>query len=295
MAEVNAILCADMHLREDTPVCRTDDYLAAQQAKLRAIRELQFVHRCPVIHAGDLFDHWKPSPWLLSFAMEELPHDFYTIYGNHDLPQHNLDMVHRSGVRTLEAAEIVNVLPGVHWGQEPDPENHLVPGPYSALRFGGLKLMVWHVMTWLRERPYPGCPEPSAAKLLRQHSEADFILTGHNHVPFLWGSRGRKILNPGSMMRCKADQVDHVPSVYLWYDDNSVEQVVLPHDEGVLTRAHLEAKDPGDPRRYEAFIENLRQEGPAISFRDNLERFFSSNETSPKVRQLVWDSLEAEQ
>ena len=80
----SAILCGDFHLREDTPVCRTDDFWAAQWDKVLEIKELQEKYKCPVIHSGDLFNHWKPSPYLLSTTMWGMPEHFHTIYGNHD-------------------------------------------------------------------------------------------------------------------------------------------------------------------------------------------------------------------
>lgn len=284
-APILAILTADWHLREDRPICRTDDYWGAQDRKLRFVRDLQAQYSVPVIHAGDLFDHWKPSPFLLSFAIHNLPERFYTIAGNHDLPQHNIEQVGKSGIATLEAAGAITVLSGVHWGQEPSEEHVTRWGP------DGLRLLVWHVMTWHGERPYPSCTDPPARKLLKRHSYADLILTGHNHIPFLVEHNGRKMLNPGSLMRIKADQQDHVPSVYLWYEDNSLEQVVLRYEKGVVTREHIEAKAADDPRRYKAFIEQLRENAPEISFRKNIEQFLAKSHTSKRVKELVWESL----
>ena len=291
MREVIAILGSDWHLREDRPVCRTDDYWVAQQRKIRRVLALQDEHDCPIIHAGDLFEHWKPSPFLLSFFMQEFLEagPFYTIYGNHDLPQHNLDLAYKSGIATLEQAGFVEVLDGVHWGQVDDLSQRLDD---YLIEVEGRQLLVWHVMTWLGERPHPNSTDPSADHLLRQHPEADLILTGHNHQPFYYAEAHRAILNPGSLMRCKADQVDHEPSVYLWYDDNSVEQVVLPYEPGVVSREHIEAREAGDSRRYQAFIEQLQERAPEISFRANLERFLNEHPTSKPVRDLVWASIE---
>jgi DNA repair exonuclease SbcCD nuclease subunit len=195
-------------------------------------------------------------------------------------------MVQRSGLHTLESAGLVDILPGCHWGQEPTEDHILV--------LGGLRLLVWHVMTWQGERPWPGCEDPPAEQLLEDHPEADLILTGHNHVPFLLEQDGRKIMNPGSVMRVKADQQHHQPSVYLWYDDNSLEQVVLPHEQGVVTREHLEARDASDHRRYQAFIEDVRESAPEISFEANMNQFFSEHKTSKKVQELVYASMEKE-
>lgn len=287
---VIAILASDWHLREDTPICRTDDFWAAQQAKLDHINGLQRKYQVPVVHGGDLFEHWKPSPFLLSFCLRNLPSEygFYSVYGNHDLPQHSLDLVQKSGVETLEAAGKLETLPGVHWGQEPQEAHITEWGPK------GLRLLVWHVMTWHGKRPWPGCEDPSAEELLNRFPEVDLILTGHNHVPFLVEKDGRKIMNPGSVMRVKADQQDHEPSVYLWYSDNSLQQVILPHDKGVITREHIEAKPAQDPRRYQAFIEGLREDSPEISFEANMEAFLREYKTSSKVRELIWQSIEGE-
>ena len=64
--------------------------------------DLQQKYDCPVYHAGDLFDYWKPSPALLAKTMEHLPKDFYTAYGNHDLPQHNIELAYKKIVNNLD-------------------------------------------------------------------------------------------------------------------------------------------------------------------------------------------------
>ena len=56
------ILTSDWHLREDTPTCFTGDWHQEQWKAVKVIRNLQAMYNCPVIHAGDLFHHWKPSP-----------------------------------------------------------------------------------------------------------------------------------------------------------------------------------------------------------------------------------------
>lgn len=288
-----AILLSDMHLREDTPICRMDDYWAAMERKLAFLRDLQDRHGgIPVVHGGDLFEHWKPSPYLLSFAIDNLPRPFWSVYGNHDMPQHSMEQIGRSGMRTLEAAGALQVLTGVHWGQEPE-RGHGVEFERPVKYGPPAKLLTWHVMTYEGNLPYPGCTASPAGRLLRKHDYVDLILVGHNHVPFLVEDKaGRKMLNPGSMMRVKADQQDHEPSVYLWRADNTLERVVLPHDKGVVTREHIEAKAADDPRRYQAFLEQLQHNAPELSFRANLERFLAASNTSRKVKDIIWQSLE---
>ena len=104
MKKADGILCGDLHLTEDTPICRTDNFQEAQWRKLTFIKQLQEEHDCPVLCAGDLLDFWKPSPFLLSKIIEHLPKQFYTVLGNHDLPQHSLELLEKSGIYTLQMA-----------------------------------------------------------------------------------------------------------------------------------------------------------------------------------------------
>lgn len=277
--KADAILTADWHLREDTPVCRTDDFMEAMKTKLHHIQLLQRKHDCPVIHAGDLFDFWKASPSLLTFAIENLPNRFYTIYGNHDLPQHNYEMRHKSGVHTLERAGALTVLNHVHWGMEPQENIQYVTG---------LNILVWHCMTWQGVLPYPGCTDLRAAAILRQYPKYDLILTGHNHKAFVEEHKGRLLVNPGSIFRSTASQEDFKPRVYLYYAaTNTVEPYYLPIEEGVISRQHIEQKEQRDSR-IEAFINTLDTDWEVeMSFEQNVEIFCKRNKVEKPVLEIL--------
>jgi len=286
----HAILTADWHLREDQPVCRTDNHETAQWVKVEFISALQKKYNCPVIHAGDLFNHWKPSPHLLSKTIKYLPKNlytnpsFWTILGNHDLPQHNLDLVYKSGVHTLQQAKKINIMSGTHWGQIPKR---------GSLKIEGRKILVWHVMTYQAKTPWPGCVDPMAGKLLRKYPEYDLIVTGHNHKAFVEEYKSRLLVNPGSLTRHAADQINHKPRVYLWYaETNTVEPVYLPIEQGVISRGHIEEVEKRDGR-IDAFISQLDNEWEAeISFEENLKRFFSSNKVRDSIKNIVMNSIE---
>jgi len=279
----DAILTSDWHLREDTPVCRTDNFQEAQWYKLGYIRGLQSKYQCPVIHAGDLFHHWKPSPYLLSMAMMYLPDEFYTIYGQHDLPQHNLQLANKSGIYALMVAGKLTILPGCSWGQDPKEGSDLF----------GNKVLVWHKMNYQGKLPWPGCTDPLAAALLRKYPQYDLILTGDNHKPFVESYQNRLVVNPGSLMRQEAGQVSHYPRVYLWYkDDNRVEIALIPIEEGVVTREHIEVKEQRDSR-ISAFIEQLNTEyNTSMSFEENLEAFKNLNNIRESVMQIIYNAIE---
>jgi len=275
----DAILCGDFHLREDQPTCRTDDFQQAQWKKVSFVHHLQRQYDCPVIHSGDLFNHWKPSPFLLSQTIIHLPNNFQTIYGNHDLPQHNLDLAIKCGIYTLAEAGKLTILPYYHWGETP-----------IRLSEARVKIGVWHVMTHVGKVPFESTP---AERLLKKYDWFDLLLTGHNHQSFVVDWEGRLLVNPGSLTRQTADQIDHRPCVYLWYaDTNTVEPVYLEIDKDVITREHIERAEKRD-ERIEAFVERLDTEFEAgVSFEENLEEFERKNKVRKSVMDIVYKAIE---
>jgi predicted phosphodiesterase len=278
----DAILTGDWHLREDVPVCRTDDFETAQWEKVKWVSELQRHFDCPILHSGDLFNHWKPSPALLAKTIEFLPDQFSTIFGNHDLPQHNLDLAYKCGINVLEKAGKIKVLSNVHWNQLPDENAGFTFYP-------DCRILVWHVMTYEGKSPWPGCTDAPFNTILDKYSDQyDLIVTGHNHKMFYGEKNGSWLVNPGSLTRQKADQVDHIPTVFLWDSkDNVVYPIEIPHIRNVISREHIEKIEERDSR-IQAFVERLSTEfGIGLSFSDNLERFEKENSIRPAVIEIV--------
>ena len=278
--KASAILTADWHLREDTPTAFTGNFQLEQWGVVTFIANLQQQYNCIVYHAGDLFNNWKPSPWLITMAMRHLPDNFYTIYGNHDLPQHNLELADKCGINVLQEAGKLTVLNGIHWGQIP-PEN------------SSAKMMMWHVMTYQGKKPWPGCTDPMAASLLRKYPQHDLILTGHNHKTFVEEHEGRVLVNPGGITRQSADQIDFKPRVFLWYaETNTVEPVYLPYTEGAISREHIDVIEQRDAR-IDAFISKLNSEWDvSLSFEDNIEAFCQANNVREPIKEIIYKALE---
>jgi len=279
------ILTADWHLREINPVCRTDNFWDAQWKKIGFIRELQEKYGCAILHGGDFFDHWKPSPLLISNAIKTCPKKLSICYGNHDLPQHNLDLAQKCGVNTLQIAGKVEVLPGGHWGQPP-----------HTMMLGERKILIWHIMTWDGKRlPWPGCTDLSAQEILEKYPDYDLILTGHNHKAFVVENNGRLLVNPGSLTRQEADQENHLPSIYLWYStSNSIVRIYLPIEKCVISREHIERKQERD-LRISAFVEKLNMQNGKISgldFHKSLEEFENSNNIRQSVMDIIWRAID---
>lgn len=279
----DAILTGDWHLREDTPICRLDDFWETQWEKVRFVKNLQQKYSCPVIHSGDLFNHWKPSPMLLSETIKHIPKDFWTVYGNHDLPQHNLELSYKSGVNTLVEAGVIHALEATHWGQYPGELSYIL-----SVQTSNRSILVWHVMTYTGKEPWPGCTDIPAKKLLKKYPEYDLIVTGHNHKQFTAELDGRLLINPGSITRQDADQIDFEPAVFLWFaGTNTVERVPIPINRDIISREHLDRKKERDDR-LEAFVTRLNMEWDAdISFEENVNRILQENKVKPPVVEIV--------
>lgn len=281
---MTAILCSDLHIREDLPVCRLDNFVESQFKKLDFISALQKKYDCPVLCGGDVFHAWKPSPFLLSKTIEHLPKQFFSVYGNHDLPQHNLELQNKCGIFTLYKAGFVSIgdddnYTMVHWGME-------VP------KHDDNKILLWHKFTYQGKEPWPDCVEMKANKILKQFNQFKLIVTGDNHQPFVQEYEGRILVNPGSLSRQRTSET-HLPRVYLYYaESNTVEPVYIPIEENVISREHL-VKEEQRNGRIDTFVSQLSENWKvSMSFEDNLQRFEKKNQVRKSVMEIVYKTLE---
>jgi predicted phosphodiesterase len=290
------MLGSDFHIREDTPLCYIGDYQQEQWNSIDFISNLQKKYDCPVLHGGDLYDKWKITTLLAKKTAQHIPNKFYTIYGQHDLPQHNLDLTEKCGIDLLAEVDRLIVLKpnryfrdtlrvdGTHWGQE--PENII----QHTL---GRRVLVWHKMNYKGEPPWPGCTDPTAIRLLKKYPEYDLILTGDNHKSFTQEYQGRWLVNPGSLMRMDADQENHKPRVYLWYaEDNSIVPVYIPIKQDVISREHIEQKKQRDGR-IDNFVKRLNSDWKAsLTFEENLEIFKKKNKVPQDIMSIIYEAIE---
>lgn len=310
------IISADLHITNKTPASRKDDYQAAQDRKLRFICELA-KESPPWIIAGDLFDQAKPGDWIERHVIEMFNEFNVTpilIPGQHDLPGHSLKQIPDSGLGVLKAANVIYLLTtpkileigtpyfmnlvepmgifGCPYGQKP-PKN------LDWSRIFGLRVLLWHHMV-IQEPLWPGQVADKAGAILRQNKQFDLIITGDNHQTFVQREmvydkdRGQQLLvNPGSMMRSDAKQINHRPCVFR-YENRSLEQIFLPIETDVWDITHLEEKKAKDAR-ISAFVEQLTIESDQSlgvkTFETNVEQFMLKNNIESEVQELVRECL----
>lgn len=310
MKNVTAIITGDIHLRDDVPICRTDDYIMAMWKKIEFIRQLQEKYKCFILDAGDLFDTWRPSHLLVVQALQRLPEKMYTVPGNHEIPQHNIDLLEKSALAVLDAAHKVNVLSDAGVAQTIIRKEvfrmRLFPYPYGS-NYKDLihevrpdiavkcDVAIIHEMFY-RDHINPLIPGESAESMIGD-MPFDLIVTGHNHQSFFFSDKDKKgrvrwWVNPGSMMRSDADQVKHIPQVFLWDAvEHEIEAVPLPIEKNVITREHIERKENKDAR-LEAFVQRVNDNyDVGLSYSRNLESFFKANSVRKPVQDIIWESL----
>lgn len=296
----DAILVSDLHLTDKTPVARVDDYIDAQRTKLDQIQHLSLRHDCPVLCAGDVFDHWRASPELCKFAYDWLPRPLYTIPGQHDMPMHSLEQFDKSALALMGA-----VSPSVHvlLGDHVETEDFLIVGrPFGTLKdlvpeslpdTRKVKVLLLHELTWQKHRPPWDKSGWTDRELLERFGDYfDLILTGDNHQSFTTVSDTSILVNPGSLMRSTADQVEHRPKCYLFYaDERRAEPVLLPAADGVLSRQHLDRVQARDDR-IAAYVERMGQNWDiGLSFQRNLESYYAENSTPAQIRNVIHRAL----
>ena len=281
------ILTADWHLRKDTPICYTGDFQQEQWDTLDFLKDLQIKCDCSIVIAGDLFEKWYNVNDFLTTVMQHLPNELYVIYGQHDLPQHNLDLAYKSSIDTLIEAGRVKLLPECHFGQIPERGSLYFPNMDPDRN-----ILVWHHLTYLTA-PFPGATGGNAISILKKYRQFDLIVTGDNHCSFYTEYNGRLLVNPGNLTRQVADQIDYQPRVALWYaETNTIEWVNIPIAKDVISREHIDHKQKRD-ERIDAFISRLDSDFKAeLSFEDNLEAFFQLNNIRDSVKEIIYKSLD---
>jgi DNA repair exonuclease SbcCD nuclease subunit len=171
---------------------------------------------------------------------------------------------------------------GVHWGQTPPDDSNS-------------NILLWHTMTWDEEHPYPGSTDSPAWKLFEKYMQFKLMIIGHNHKRFVIEEDGRLLVNPGGIVRQKADETDDEPRVYLYYEnENKVAPVYLPYEKNAISRQHIEQKQERD-ERITAFVERLDTEWDnELSFEQNLEKFKNENNTPQPIMDLIYKAIELE-
>lgn len=297
-----AVLCSDIHLSLTQPACRADkNWLDTQAHYLKQVQDLAGENGL-VFCAGDVFHQWNPPAELINFAIQNLPALVISVPGQHDLPNHRIEEVHRSGYGVLaECSRVYDLTSDGDFNCPKTPNgmtvrgfgwNQPVEGPDDNTQ-DFHRVAVIHRYCWTKGHSFPGAPESgnvkSYRKALRGYTLAVF---GDNHSHFIADLDDCKVVNCGTLIRRRADEIEYQPSVGLLYEDGTVKRHKL---DTSIDRFHENAKEREEtPLNMQDFLRQLEGLGEhGLDFREAVMRELKSGDIDPKVREIIVKMMES--
>jgi predicted phosphodiesterase len=296
------ILCiADTHFRKLKPRNRLDkDYLATQISKYKWVEQLALEHSAVIAHGGDVTDTWEQSDWVKQAIFEAmLPTDKIAVWGQHDLRNHKFrDNCSLSVLVASKHVLIAGKDPiryedekvsfyGASWNE--DVPEIVTPDDFNVL--------LTHRMVVDNERLWEAQERFVTAQNFLTDTSFDLIVSGDNHQTFTYRSGSQTLINPGSLMRSKIDQINHKPCVFMFDTSNlTFEQFFIPckPPEVVLDLERVE----DEKSRYEklndftqALIEDREQSG--LDFEENAREAEKAVGLEEGVSEIVWEIIAA--
>lgn len=306
MSKVVAITCSDIHLSELPPVFRAKEknWFEAMARPLREIRQLAIDLDAPILCAGDVFDKWNATSKLINFAIDTMP-KMHAIPGQHDLPYHSLDRINESAYGTLERCGLIETIAqdgngliyqsneriiqviGFPWGAE--LKNHTRPKTTKKT----IQIALVHKYCWTSTFSYPGASkEEEVAVHSKKLSGFDIAVFGDNHKGFLTlpTKKTPTVLNHGSFLIRKSDEMDHTPVVGLIYSDGSVRTHKLDLSKDVYAiAATKETTEIKENAKLIAFLDNLSKLGYSkLDFEEAVKAYLKKNtKISKSVSEII--------
>lgn len=312
----------DWHLRGTNPRNRIDDYRAAVKAKLAEVFQLAIGHHVEaILIPGDVLDSPEISLGVLFDYLEVLrnvPVDIYTTIGNHDVYGYNLETYWRTSLRLLEM-----LVPRFHVMYKPTDtliygkEVQITFEPYSAnmdinqygyspqgdaADFPGTKIHIAHGMLLDHTPPFD-----RYTLLDNVPTQADVILTGHDHVGYGIRKRldGKIFCNPGALPRISASRTEMARKIQAALitvePGRSTEIQLIPLScakpgEEVLDRSAIDAAEKRQyaMEQFSALVKTKTGQRILLNITDIVNQVAGLEKYGPEVVKVALETIEAE-
>lgn len=297
----------DLHLTDRTPENRTDDFPQTQLEKIKWILELAKRTYCDcILQPGDFFDYSTVSNELMRtyislFRQFGMP--IFTILGQHDQRYHN-QSIKNTPLGVLDAAGAVSIVRspmdiggkvtvfGSGWGWS-------VPEPALKKVFN---VLICHKMIIDDEKVWAGQTGHEVARPFLLKTGYSLIVSGDNHQRFQVSSQGgdKHLVNCGSLMRSRVDQIHHCPAVYTVNSDTrKIEEFIIPVKdirtvmnlpEDAMEKEKIEefikwAME--EKERLGIFIEQLSENEKALDYKKRVMEYVAENKVENKVKRII--------
>jgi len=288
------IVTADWHLRSNKPRCRLDDdWIKTQRNALSLIAVYAGQYEADVIVLGDIFHSTNETTnevisLVQEFALllEETDLKLYILAGNHDLPQHNLDNIHRSAFNVLLNSKNIHHLSEIKEinGMKISAANFGAEDDYSS------EIVFKHILCFPENAKLPPSDKiVKPSELFANYKNAKYIFTGDYHKHFVYTKNKKTLINSGCLLRQAADMIDYEPCVLLLDFYNEMDYKVCPiiDDEKLVTDEYIEKEEMRNSR-IEAFIERIKEnESVTFDFLSNIELTMRNNDVDENVKKVI--------
>jgi predicted phosphodiesterase len=219
---------------EKQPRSRLDDCVKEQESKIKFIlSKTRELGASAILQPGDFCDSWKhPDKFKTRFMkiFRDAP-QIIVVSGQHDQRYHTSD-IENTPLGVLSEALNFKLLQsnsdihkinsqvfvyGAGWGQD-------IPKVTTK----GFNILLTHRMV-IMDKIWEGQEHYDVAgSLLRRH-KFDLIVSGDNHKSFHYKHQDRWLINCGSLMRTRIDQVDHEPCIWSFdTETRKAKQIHIP-------------------------------------------------------------------
>lgn len=289
------LLTGDWHLDIKEPKSRKGNYFKAMTHKMKWIFELASRYKVEaILQPGDLFNHHDMADsvktcWIKFFRRYNIK--ILTVPGQHDMRYHTSPLKN-TPMGVLGAADVIEILddhpPLAHPHTQPimiygAGWNKDIPTIQTSLETQEItNILVTHKMV-ATSPEWPGHKYSDAGRLLKT-TNFDLIVCGDNHKSFITlnESKNRYVVNCGSLMRSKIDQVNHEPCIYIYNTKNkSIQKYKIPIRpfKDVINLEELESEKE-ENKELEALIDGLSDTSiEGLEFKKNMIEYLQENKS----------------
>jgi predicted phosphodiesterase len=298
------LILGDVHFTDKTPASRVDNYQEEMKRKLQSVlvesEGIVSTLQLPILQPGDFTD----TPFLSYSAYITLSswvneYRIFTIYGQHDMRYRNkgntpLDALSES-IPTFKILKKkflkadVCIYPCSYDEDVPEIET---PDMFNILLIHKMLIGKSEKMEGWKEQYETGYN-------FLKRSKFDLIVSGDNHRSFIEkieDPKPRYLINCGSLMRSKIDQINHRP-FYVIFDTINREyrkRNIAIRDWSEVFDIEKKIKEEQHNEEMESFVKGLStHKEMGLNFKDNVTTYMKENNIDQAIINEVNESMNA--
>ena len=294
---MNFLFYTDPHERSDVPAKRkektSDEFIENELNNLEQMYKYADEHNIKtIINGGDLFNGWQTTnttKLLIKIIKLHQKYDAlieWICVGNHDLPNHRIDMIDKSNLGILQASGNINVVDELNFDDIHFDMFHYTQELIDRGANDKFNIAVIHDYIFEKVIPPHFKHAYTVNELVKMMPSYYLYLCGHNQEKFIVDINGKTVINGGSFGRTKRTQGKHRTT---FWDCNTETQEYLP----IEVDEDLDLLDTTkDENKMDIFVEETKEfKGETFDFRKYVEDALVSEKIEDNVKQIVYKCI----